>query len=205
MGIFYVLLLAVSVSLDAMAAGTAYGFRGVRMGACSLLVVGAVTAVCTLAAMLFAKAFGGLLDTHWAMLLGAVLMLLLGLWNLLQEFLARRAATGTPGLAFPVGKLVVLIMLNPEAADADASNDISPREAFFLGTALGVDNMVACFAASLMGILPDYTPAIMGFAQMVLIAAGAAAVRWIDGDRVKRTLPFLPGTILVLLGLLRLR
>lgn len=207
MGIFYVLLLTVSVSLDALAAGTAYGFRGVRLGLASLLVVGLVTTSCTAAAMIGAQWLDGVMDTHAAMLLGAGLMMLLGLWNLLQEYLAKRAtAEGAPrALTIPLGRLVVLIMLNPETADLDDSKDISPREALLLGAALGVDNMVACFAASLMGILPGYTPVVMGLGQMMLIAAGAVAVRWLDVSRIKKNLPFLPGTILIVLGLLRLK
>ena len=95
-------------------------------------------------------------------------------------------------------------MANPETADIDKSKSISPMEAIFLGLALGIDNMVATFAASLMGFLPFYTPLIMGVIQMAFLACGSWSSSHLLSESLKKRFPFLPGTILILIGLARL-
>lgn len=210
MPFFYALLLGLAVSLDAFAAGAAYGIKNISLPLRSLTVVGAVTAVGVAGAMLAAHILGRLLDLRLAAVAGSILMITLGLFNLFQEYLAETIAADKPGgelsprqITLPVGRLVITIMAKPETADLDSSHSISLFEAIFLGLALGLDNMVATFAASLMGMLPLYTPLLMAAIQMTLIAGGTwVASRLPCG--LKQRFPFVPGAILIFLGVLRL-
>lgn len=65
--------------------------------------------------------------------------------------------------------------------------------------------MVATFAAGLMGILPDYTPLLMAVIQMLFLAVGRWASSQTLLDGVKKQFPFVPGALLIILGILRLR
>lgn len=212
MPFIYTLLLGIAVSVDAFAAGVAYGMRNIAVPLSSLTVVGAVTAVCVAAAMLAAGLLGHFLDLRLAAIAGSLLMIILGFFSLFQEYLAKSvSAYEIPGgfsprqLTFSVGRLVVSIMAKPESADVDRSLSISRFEALFLGFALGLDNMVATFAASLMGILPAYTPLLMATIQMCFIAAGSLASRRVFPPAIKKQFPFVPGALLIILGILRLR
>lgn len=207
MEILYIVFLALAVSLDSFVAGATYGLRKISMPAASLLVVGGITAICTWAAMLLAAVFGAIIDPHIAAGIGAALLLAIGLFSLFQEYLVRRIAPCDPyssQFTIHIGKLLINIMADPEAVDFDHSKSISAGEAVMLGLALGLDNMAATFAASLLGVLPFYTPAVMGIFQMVLIGLGVhIGARYIP-DSVSAKFPYFPGAMLVLMGITRL-
>ncbi|MGI6092152.1 MAG: sporulation membrane protein YtaF [Negativicutes bacterium] len=211
MTFLYVVLLGLAVSLDGFVAGMAYGMKGIRMPLISLVIVGLVTAVCAGTAMALANVLGAIINTQLAISCGAVLLILLGLFSLFQEYLTKDVrsyqAVGevtARKLSFSVGRLVISIVAKPETADVDKSNNISPLESIFLGLALGLDNMLAAFAAALMGWLPPATPLVMGAIQMVVISAGLYSAKRFVPEQVKKRFPYLPGTILILIGLLRL-
>lgn len=198
--------------MDSFAAGVAYGAKSILMPMRSLTVVGAITALCVAVAMLCAATIGQVMDLRVAVSIGAAMLIALGVVNLLYEYLVGAAlleygdGKGDPRqITFSFGKLVISIMAKPEAADMDGSKSISVYEAVFLGFALGVDNMVATFAAGLMGMLPLYTPVLMGFIQMAFIASGIWLSHLAFMENLAKRFPYLPGAVLIMLGLLRLR
>lgn len=211
MAYFYVVLLGIAVSLDGFVAGMAYGIKGIRMPLISVAIVGLVTAICAGAAMVLANGLGAIINTQLAISCGAALLILIGLFSLFQEYLTKdvrsykaEGEVTARKLSFSVGRLVISIVAKPETADVDNSNNISPLESIFLGLALGLDNMMAAFAAALMGWLPPTAPLMMGAIQMVVISAGLYVSKRFVPERVKKRFPYLPGTILILIGLLRL-
>ncbi|MGL5512429.1 MAG: manganese efflux pump [Sporomusa sp.] len=211
MSIFYVLLLGLAVSIDGFVAGIAYGLRNIRMPFTSLIIVGVVASICTAIALVMAYMVGQLIDTDIAMAIGAALLILLGLFSLFQQYLARGVASyevdgevTARKLTFSLGRLVFSIIAKPETADVDKLGFISSLEAVFLGLAVGADAMVGTFAAALMGSLPLYTPLVIGLIHMICIAGGYYASRNFVSERLKEKFPYLPGTLLIILGLLRL-
>lgn len=211
MNLFYVLLLGFAVSMDGFVAGIAYGLKNIRMPLASLSIVGVVAAILTSIAMVCAYMLGQFINTHLAIMIGATLLILLGVWSVFQQFFTKDVATYEADgeitarkLTFSVGRLVISIMAKPETADVDHLGVISPLEAVFLGVAVGLDAMVGTFAAALMGDLPLYTPMAVGIIHMICISGGChASARYIS-DSVKKRVPYLPGTLLIILGLLRL-
>jgi putative sporulation protein YtaF len=158
--------------------------------------------------MALAAIFGAVIDPHIAAATGAVLLLTIGLFSLFQEYLIRRITPCDPytsqKLTIRIGKLLINIMADPEAVDFDHSKSINTGESVMLGLALGLDNMAATFAASLLGILPIYTPAVMGIFQMALIGLGVhIGARYVP-DRLSAKFPYFPGVLLVFMGITRL-
>lgn len=212
MNIFYVMLLGFAVSMDGFIAGIAYGLKKIKLPFASLLIVGTVTIACTGTAMLGASYLEQFINPHIAIFCGSLLLIGIGLFSLFQEYLAKtlpsyEAENGDLSarqLTISIGRLVISIMAKPETADVDQSKRISPVEAVFLGLALGLDNMVATFAAALIGFLPLYTPLLMGTIQIIVLATGTYASSHIVSENVKKRFPYLPGILLILLGLLRL-
>lgn len=211
MSIFYVLLLGLAVSIDGFVAGLAYGLRNIRMPVTSLGIVGIVACICTAVAMIVALFIGQFINTDIAIAIGALLLIMLGLWSLFQQYLTKDVISYEVSgevtarkLTFSLGRLVISIMAKPETADVDKLGIISSLEAVFLGIALGADAMVGTFAATLMGPLPLYTPIIIGLIHMLCISAGFYFSRKIISENIKKRFPYLPGTLLILLGILRL-
>lgn len=211
MSIFYVLLLGLAVSIDGFVAGIAYGLKSIRMPFASLSIVGIVASICTAVAMVMAYMVGQFIHTDIAIGLGALLLIMLGLWSLFQQYLTKGVATyemdgevTARKLTFSLGRLVINIMAKPETADVDRLGFISSLEAVFLGLAVGADAMVGTFAAALMGSLPLYTPIAIGVIHMICIAGGYYSSQKFFPEKLKKRFPYLPGTLLILLGLIRL-
>jgi putative sporulation protein YtaF len=177
----------------------------------SISIVGVVTSICTTIAMIAAFLIGQVINTEIAIIIGALLLILLGLWSLFQEYLTKDVASYEVAgevtarkLTFSLGRLVISIMAKPETADVDKLGIISSLEAVFLGVALGADAMVGTFATSLMGPLPLYTPAVIGIIHMFCISSGFYSSQKLISERIKKRFPYLPGALLILLGIIRL-
>jgi putative sporulation protein YtaF len=214
MSIFYVLFLCAAVSLDALAAGAAYGTRGIHMPIASIGMIGVATVVCTTIAMSATHLLSAsLIDARVATAIGALLLILLGVYRFLLDYLTSHSEVppqesnqhaAASGLRFSVGGLVIEIMAKPEAADIDRSMHISPIEAIFLGLALVIDNMVAASAANLGHALPVYTPFAMAAVQMAFVSIGFHGSEQLVSHHVHFRLRFVSGSVLVLLGVVRL-
>lgn len=210
-GFFYVILLAIAVSIDGFVAGVAYGLKNIRMPFISLAIVGVVATILTTIAMFCAYVLGSFINTNAAIVTGALLLILLGAWSLFQQYLTRNVPSyeldgevTAHKLTISVGQLVISIMAKPETADVDRLGYISSLEAVFLGLAVGLDAMVGTFAAALMGVLPLYTPPAVGITHMICISYGCYASNRFIPETLKQRFPYLPGILLIFLGLIRL-
>lgn len=211
MNLFYVVILAFAVSMDGFVAGMAYGLKNIRMPLTSIGIVGVVTMLGTAFSMACAYLLGQFINTHLAIILGAMLLIALGIWSLFQQYFTKQVPSyeldgemTVRKLTFSLGQLVISIMAKPETADVDRQGTINSLEAVFLGLAVGLDAMVATFGAALMGMLPLYTPLAVGIIHMMCVSAGCYSSARFVSDNLKRRFPYLPGAILIILGLLRL-
>ncbi len=103
-----------------------------------------------------------------------------------------------------MGRLVITIRAKPERTTVDQAQTLEAGEAALVGVALGLDNVVAVFAVSLMGRLPAYTPLVMGVLQMLMLATGVQASAWVLSERVKARCGYVSGILLLVLGVIRL-
>ncbi|MBP2642322.1 MAG: hypothetical protein H6Q67_209 [Firmicutes bacterium] len=213
MEFIYILILGVALSIDGFLTGIAYGVKGITLPLRSLLIVCINPAFSTAFAMFFAYKAIQYININFAITGGAFILITIGIFHLVKEA-ARKYHFSylqiTKYLPLEkdtlLGKFFFAILSEPLAADMDHSNSISSLEALFLGLALGLDNMVAIFAASLINPLPYYTPLVMGCIQLILIAAG----RWLSAQFVtekleQNGLSYLLGLTLICLGLWRLK
>lgn len=200
MNFLYAIFLGIAVSIDAFVAGIAYGVKGITICRNSLLLVGLLTSIFSSLAMPLSYLIGNLISLQTAQYCGISLLVILGFWNIFQEYAGKKILK----FSFSLGRIIINIMITPETVDIDHSFSISLTEAGLLGLALGIDNMIATFAVSLIKMLPWYTPLIMGGLQMLFIAAGAEIANKIIPAHWKIYLSFIPGLTLILLGLIRL-
>lgn len=210
MRLLYVFFLSAALGVDALFSGVGYGIKGIRVPLGSLAVIGLVTGTCTVLVMVMSYWLGEFADVHTATTAGAVVLIALGVYRLMLEYLSKGLLppeTGRPVMGrmvrFSIGALVISIMTKPEVADLDQSKHISAGEAILLGGALAVDNMVAASAGSLGGLLPAYTPLVMAFVQVALISVGLYGCARLCNRRRRFRLPYVAGIVLVVLGLLR--
>jgi putative sporulation protein YtaF len=215
-------LLALAVSLDGFGVGASYGMRGIRIPMPSILII----AVCSGAVVWLAMTAGGwltdLLPPAVARSAGAVLLIAVGLWALIQlrrgtdggraceaeaEEPARRDAGTATVARIELRRLglVICILRAPQAADTDRSGTISASEAVPLGVALSLDALGAGFGAAMVGF-----PALPA-SLLIAAASGAFLLAGLKFGRTfasrfagAKAVSVLPGLILIATGIARL-
>ena len=217
MELFTLAAFALALNLDSFAAGIAYGARKIQVPPLSLLIISLISMAAISVSMLAGKILIPYLPPEAAHRTGGLLLLCIGLWVLLQS---RKAGHFPPAEKAvpeedaepkimeirirPMG-LVVQILREPARADLDQSGIITPGEAIFLGLALAMDAFAAGFAVSMLGFSIGATALVVGTGHFCLAYAGITAGRLFAACRIGRHLAALPGWLLILLGLVKIR
>jgi len=203
-------MFAVALSLDGLAAGMAYGMRQIRVPWSSLLIISLASATTITLSLLGGKGLALILPVHWAERLGGLLLVGVGLWILVQQLKSGKQQAGSceettlfklrlPGLG-----LIIQILREPQQADLDRSGVISPVEALWLGVALALD----AFAAGIGLGLTDHNlwqiPLLVGITKFLLVGGGLQLGRLCGRMAPSRWAAYLPGMILVILGINKL-
>ncbi|HBX24591.1 MAG TPA: sporulation membrane protein YtaF [Desulfotomaculum sp.] len=209
-------LFALALNMDSFAAGVAYGVRNIKLPVTSLAIISIMSMGAITMSMLMGSALAGYFSPIFAHRLGGVILLLIGLWVLIQSLQeSRRKNRGkeTPDEDNPstiikihirsLG-LVIQILREPSRADLDKSGTISSKEAVLLGLALALDAFAAGFAVSMLGfsILP--TALMVGIGHFALTYLGLQAGMGAIATGLSQKISTLPGFILIALGLFKI-
>jgi len=149
--------IAVSVSIDAMAASFAYGCKRIKIPLTSLIII-AVTCAATIGlAFLFGTAVMYRIPPGLAAGLSFSILFIIGiikLFDSITKSIIRKYTQINKELKFSIFnfKLVLHLYADPEAADVDISKSISPREAVVLAVSLSLDGFAVGLGAALAGV-----------------------------------------------------
>ena len=183
------LLLAFSLSLDALGIGLSYGLRSIRFRPSALLLL-TIEAFLMMELFLFAgRRLAAVFPTHLAERFSPMLLLFFGVWLCLQ---GKRKETSP--------------LHSPSLCDKNASSLIEPQEALLLGLLLSVDSFAIGLSAAAGGINVTLLPLFSALFQTFFLALGEkCGARLILSPAPKESLwSLLSGGILILLAVLQL-
>lgn len=143
------LLLAVSLSMDALGIGVSYGLRGIKTSLGAKVVICLVSVVFTAAALFFGHILLLFIPGGIAKALGALMLVGIGIYIV---------CTG--------------LFKKPESFDADCSRKIETGEALYLGIALSVDSFGAGVGYAVTGTGSYFTPLLVGAVQLLFLCGG---------------------------------
>jgi len=202
------LVIAISISIDALAASFAYGCKKIKMPLHSLVII---ALICT-AVMGFSFAIGAVLlqyiPERGAAWLSFAILFSIGIVkffdsitkSIIRHYTKFRKELNLSVLNF---KLVLHIYADPEAADVDISKSISPKEATVLATSLSLDGFAVGIGAAIIGtngwLLVLFTLVMSFFALLFGCWLGNKAA-----DRLQFNISWLGGVILIVLAFLQL-
>lgn len=213
------LIIALALSLDGFGVGMAYGLQRIKIPFESMCIIGLCTALAMGSSMLLGHILIPSLTFISPHLLGAGVLIAIGGYQLILALKNSKPAekavpvmttvTYDPktyktllSIKLRVFGLIIQVLKTPDVADLDGSGSISPKEGILLGIALALDTFAAGIAATMTGI-PIYVIGFVAIIQILMISAGQALTGRLPSevlDRVK----FLPGTILVVIGSLKM-
>jgi putative sporulation protein YtaF len=211
------ILMAVALSLDGLGVGLAYGLRRIRIPMSSLIAI----AMCTVFAMGISMLFGSWV-TLWlkfipARSLGATILLTLGVFQLARAIWNRNREIfpqAVPAIAVVTQKpvlepvfrfqlslfgLVIQVLKTPDIADVDGSGGISLRESLLLGSALAMDAFASGIGAAMAGMTLSVI-GIVALTQIMMLRLGQQMAGKIPESWTAKA-EYLPGTVLILVGL----
>lgn len=221
-----IILLAFAVSLDGFGVGITYGIRKIKIPPSSVFIISCCSGLIILVSMLAGVAMSGWLSPRGASMIGAGILIVIGLWAL-YRFLAhrgsepetppneealRQAATESAPperialltLELRVFGIMIQILRTPSAADVDRSGTISAGEAFLLGAALSLDAFGAGIGAALVGFPPLLTAILIAASSGLFLWMGTRVGFWASGMRWVHRLSMLPGLILIAMGVYKM-
>ena len=180
------LLLAFSLSLDALGIGLSYGLRSIRFRPSALLLL-------TIEAFLMMELLAAVFPAHLAERFSPMLLLFFGVWLCLQGMGQGKRKETSP-------------LHSPSLCDKNASSLIEPQEALLLGLLLSVDSFAIGLSAAAGGINVTLLPLFSALFQTFFLALGEkCGARLILSPVPKESLwSLLSGGILILLAVLQL-
>ena len=211
------MLMAVALSLDGFGVGLAYGLRRIRIPMSSVIAI----ALCTVFAMGISMLFGSWV-TSWlsfipARLLGATILLTLGVFQLARAIWNGQRGNlpeAVPAMAVALQKpvlepifrfqlsffgFVIQVLKTPAIADVDGSGGISLRESILLGSALAMDAFASGIGAAMAGMTLSVI-VLVALTQIMMLRLGQQMAGKIPENWIAKA-EYLPGVVLILVGL----
>lgn len=206
-------LMAVGLSLDALAAAFSYTVRGVRIPYISRWIIGICSLAYALLALWAGETLARWLPGESAKWIGAALLAVLGIHALLKSAPETNAPSAPPPKqtgevtrwhwAIRSLGITVSVVKDPLSGDLDGSRCIDAKEACLLGLALSVDAISVGMGAALSGVQHAALPFLIAGMQVLLLSIGCALGSRCAGKLPQRALRLAPGCILLCIALAR--
>jgi putative sporulation protein YtaF len=217
--IFSIVVLSISLSIDALGVGIVYGLRRIHIPLIPKLIICFFSILYAGAALFLGSALSHVLPVTISKLIGIVILSIMGLWIILQAILKkeepcigsntysshRNSSTLFKIVIKSLG-ITIQIIRNPANGDIDNSGLIDIKEALLLGLALSVDAIGVGIGSAMAGFQSFLIPFAVGLFQLTFLYIGT-----ISGEKFalfsrinKKFLSVLPGILLLCVALIRI-
>lgn len=177
------ILLAFSVSIDALTLGITYGIKNSKISNSGNLIIFTIAFISTALAMLLGNWISALFSPNISVILGSLLLLTLGIYTIFKS-----------------------IKLNPSTYDVDNSNTIDRNESVLLALAISVDASCVGLSCGIIGINGLLYPFLAALFHMFFLNCGNFIAKKII-RKIKisqKKLSICSGSILIFIGLFRI-
>jgi putative sporulation protein YtaF len=212
------LLVSLAISMDSVSVGLTYGLRNMKMPFLSLVVVSACSFTVVYGVMLAGSSLVIWLTPENGRMLGAAVLIGMGLFTLWRMFATSPAPDPSPRepadeeataqaeqerkvlsqiRAFGV---IIQILRDPSRADADRSGHIIGWEAVMLGLALSLDAFGAGISLTFLGYPPLLVSLCIAVMSSLLLRTGIALGGRVGNNPWLAKLTWLPPILLICIG-----
>jgi len=202
------LLLVSSVCIDAFVASIAYGTNRIKIPIVSAIIVSFIGSLILGISLFFGGYIKAFLPGNLPIILSFSILLLLGVYRLFEgifkNYIQEKSKLDKP-LTFKLFDInfVLQVYADETKADFDKSKTLTPKEAFYLATALSFDSLAVGFGSSLVG---------GGYLQTVFLCLILGIIAVLLGvfigkklmEKSNINLSWLSGVILMILALYKL-
>lgn len=193
------LLFSLSSNLDNLVIGTAYGVKKIKIGIIANLIIAVVTSTGTFLSMSVGSYISRFLPSSVANGLGAVVIVILGVYFVTQSIVKLGNNTKAKDLAL---KNITDMIEYAEKSDLDNSGDISIKEALLVAFGLTFNNLGTGVAASVTGVNIQLTVISTFILSILTIIFGESIGNHVLGEFFGKYAPLFSGILLVILGII---
>lgn len=214
--VFSIMILAISLSLDALGVGVAYGLRKIKIPLIPKLIICFFSIFYSGAALILGKSLSAVLSPGISKLVGIVILSLMGIWIITQALLRKETDEKLEEqsciedatllkIAIKSLGITIQVIKNPVKGDIDRSGTIDISESLLLGLALSIDAIGVGIGSALSGFHSMAIPFSVGLFQLAFLYAGTYfGTKFALSDKInKKALSLLPGILLICLAILR--
>ncbi len=197
-------ILAMALSIDSLCVGLSYGMRRIEIPFIPLLFVSLISGISAYISIHIGNGLAVFLSPQHAKILGAVILICVGIYIFISTLRDKSAGTEDKeilSIRLDFVKITIQVIQQPLKADLDNSGTISNTEAIFLGIALALDTFGAGLGAAMSRMDITYLPIAICIFNMVFLLLGEYVGRDMDIAQNER-LEYLPGIVLIILGLI---
>ncbi|OLS41452.1 sporulation membrane protein YtaF [Bacillus sp. MRMR6] len=208
--LFSILLLAFALSLDSFSVGFTYGLRRMVLPIKSVLIIATCSAFSLIIAVSIGHALEQVFSPSVTKSLGGFILIGLGVWVLYQFFRPEKEKEKVKHektiVNFEIRSLgiAINILKKPMSADFDQSGTITGIEAFMLGFALSLDAFGAGIGAAMLGFSPYYLAISVAVMSSLFLILGIKCGRFFHRIDYVQKFTFLPGILLIIIGILKI-
>ena len=193
------LTFSLSSNLDNMVIGIAYGINKVRIGIISNLIIAFITSTGTFLSMLVGMYISKILPHSVANRLGAIVIIILGVYFVIQSIVKFSNNTNSKELAL---KNITDMIEYAGKSDLDNSGDINIKEALIIAFGLTFNNLGTGLAASITGVNIEITVISTFILSVLTIIFGEAVGNHVLGEIFGKYAPLFSGILLIILGII---
>lgn len=206
------ILLAVSLSMDALGIGISYGLRKVQVATLPKVIISLISLIFTALAIGIGNVIALILPEPFAKLIGSAMLLVLGMVIIVKALGGKSTSENkkkpTPKTwSWTIKSLGVNIKITraPVANDIDKAPAINVKESLYLGVALSIDSFGAGISSAVAGVNSFLVPVLVGLCQFVFLSLGLycgsklTAIQKLNAN----FFTLLSGTILITLACVR--
>lgn len=214
--ILTILMLAISLSLDALGVGVVYGMRKILVPLGSKLIICLCSMVYSSLSLLLGKTLSYILSPAVSKAIGIGILMVMGIGIILQSLIRQdhdeEAEAGQEAEEKTLVKIgvkalgiTIQVVRNPVKIDMDHSGTIDRSESLLLGLALSFDAIGVGIGSAMAGFTSAAIPVFIGIFQLLFLYAGNAlgSKLALSGKINKKLLSILPGLVLIILAIFR--
>lgn len=211
------IFLAISVSIDSLGIGIAYGIRNTQMFLLSKFILFTISILISSISILIGGLICSIIPSKFATYMGVFILIFLGLWIIYQSFKKDDDSVSklpTPTVLnkkknynFIIKSLGITIKIirDPISSDLDSSKKIDWKEALYLGIALSLDSIGVGIGGSIVGVNSISFPIFVSTFQLIFLSFGNFLGKKISAINLPKNIwSVISGTLLIIIGICKL-
>ncbi len=203
MNILSSILLAFIASLDSLIIGLAYGVKKIKISIAVNSFIAIIVTLGTFLSMYLGLLLCKILNKDIPTLLGAVLLIIVSLWMMIDYFIKKRKHKNISSYSTDVSDYLDYddIIAKDKTADIDGSGAIELKEAVGLSVALSLNNFALGFGASMSGISIPITTSFTFIFSVFMVLIGLKLGNRIFSKIFGKAAPLFSAFIIALMGI----